>query len=567
MIHRSIRVLVVLVFAAAGAFAQKPAGIDLTTYGVRIEPDKRVMVVLAAMQMAGTKNADGSFSPSLKLALSPAGAACRDKLIADNTELPEDLRGRLTTFIANHKRLHPGSSDGEFVSPFISMAYALSQPPDLLDPIVTSDLPGSLLDVLDFAPLVREFYRRSTIAGKLDGYVAEYKQMSTPLGPSARSMMAEMLDYLHTRPQLVFSEKIRTEGQKLGSKQKIENIQIRDHDRHFYIVPEALAPKGNVNFLNVRDDYYVVVPPDTDLAGSEGRRAYLRFVIDPLVLATAKELQPIRDWAKPALDELHKKDENVSTDAFLATARSLVAAADIRESEYVKLRIANDQAKKKIAAMGGSDPKKTVSGELDDQKKVFADEATLQLYEDYQKGAVLAFYFAEQLKGVEDSGFDIASSLKDMVQSFDAAKETARVASSADAHARALAAREAHKADTQSPVSVAENPVTSRLIDIQKTITARDLAKAQTDLKELLAKYQSEPRIYYQLGRVAGLTAANLQDPEARAAKLLEARAAYTNVLSSATSSTDPTLLSLTYVAPCTDRGVLRRRRRRKTLR
>jgi hypothetical protein len=549
MSNRSIRVFTVLIFAAAGVFAQRPADADLMNYGVRIEPDKRVMVVLAAMQMAGTRDAGGNFVPSLKLPLSPAGAAFRDKLIADNPELPEDLRSRITTFISNHKRLHSGTPDGELISPFVSMAYALTQPPELLDPVVTSDLPGSLLDVLDFAPLVREFYRRSTIAAKLDGYTADYKQNSKTLGASTRSMLREILDYLHTKPQLVFTEKIRVETQKTGSKQKLANIQVREHDRHFYIVPEALTPKGTVNFVNVRDDYYLVVPPDTDLTGREGRRAYLRFVVDPLVLATAKELQPVRDWAKPVLDELHKTDSSVTVDPFIAVARSLVAAADIRENEFTKLRAANDDARKKIAAMGGSDPERKVSAELDTKRKLLADEAALELYEDYQKGAVLSFFFAEQLKGVEDSGFDIASSLKDMVQSFDPAKETARVASSADARARAAAARGSRASDPQAPVSGSENTVASRLIEIQKTIAAHDLAKAQADLKGLLTNYPADPRIYYHLGRVAGLAAANLQDPESRAAKLLEAKAAYTNAINSATASTDPTLLSLTYVA------------------
>ncbi len=35
----------------------------------------------------------------------------------------------------------------------------------------------------------------------------------------------------------------------------------------------------------------------------------------------------------------------------------------------------------------------------------------------------MAFYFADQLKGTEDSGFDIASSLREMIATLDASKE------------------------------------------------------------------------------------------------------------------------------------------------
>ncbi|MCV4677633.1 hypothetical protein OFC08_32640, partial [Escherichia coli] len=84
--------------------------------------------------------------------------------------LNPDLRQRISTFLLQHKRRNPGVSDSELVASFISMAYALSPVPELADPVVTTDLPGNLLDVLDFAPLVRDFYRRSSIAANLPEY-------------------------------------------------------------------------------------------------------------------------------------------------------------------------------------------------------------------------------------------------------------------------------------------------------------------------------------------------------------------------------------------------------------
>ena len=86
--------------------------------------------------------------------------------------------------------------------------------------------------------------------------------------------------------------------------------------------------------------------------------------------------------------------------------------------------------------------KKAVSAELDAFKKSLADETAVSLSEAYENGAVLAFYFADQLKGLEDSGFDIASSLHDMILSLDTTKETNRLAQFAEARKRGLAARE-----------------------------------------------------------------------------------------------------------------------------
>ena len=169
------------------------------------------------------------------------------------------------------------------------------------------------------------------------------------------------------------------------------------------------------------------------------------------------------------------------------------------------------------------------------------------MYEDYQRGSVLSFYFAEQLKGVEDSGFDIASSLREMVATFDPAKETTRLADTADARKRAVAAREERIKHPDNRTAGSDNPVTVRLLEIKKTIDAKDYPKANTDLKQLLTQYPSEPRIYYNIGRVAGLTAVGIEDSDAQAQKLLEAKVAYGNVIR--TGTTDKVLLSLTYVA------------------
>lgn len=548
---RKFLLITLLAAFAVGGFAQTPPqGFDLSNYGVRIEPDKRLIVVLSALEMARTANESGQTVKLINTPLSASGTKFRERLLADTAEMPNDLRLKITTFLIHYKKQRPKATDVELVSPFISMAYTLSPAPDLADPAVTADLPGSLLDVLDFAPLVREFYRRSGISAKLDDYVKTYRtDADGVLRTSARDLVSDLLDYLHTRPELLYVERVKTQTQKAGSKKTmLEKVEIREHERRFVMVPEMLSPSGSVNFLNIRDDYYVVLPPDRDLSNSEVRRAFLQFVVDPLILKNSKDILAIKDAVKGLLDERRKVDPSISPDVFLTISRSLVAAIDARQDEYFKGSFAMDQARQKIGTVKTDPERLAISAELNKFKALLADETALRLSEDYEKGAVLAFYFADQLKGTEDSGFDIASSMREMLATFDAAKETDRLAKNADARKRAIAAHAARKTNPETPL-ISENPVTARLFEIQKTIDAKNFTRANTDLKQLLADNPDDVRIYYNLGRVASLSAESITDQEAQAARLLDAQTFYGNALRKATTKTDPALLSLTYVA------------------
>ncbi len=544
-------ILIFICIFSANVFAQDvPTGFDLSNYGVRIEPDKRVMLVLATLEAARTTNAAGEDVPVINTPLTAEGVKFRELLKSDLAALNGDLRQKISSFVISHKARNPKLTDAELVVPFISMAYALTPAPELADPVVTSDLPGNLLDVLDFAPLVRDFYRRSSISGNINEYIKTYqKAADSRLRGSAREMVSELLNYLNTRPQLYFAEKIKTETRKGKSKSTtLRQIETRERERRFYIVPELLAPLGNVNFLNIKDDYHAVLPAESDLSFSEVRRGFLQFVVDPLVNGSSKDIETIRPAVKALLEERRKVDPSVSPDVYLTVSRSLVAAIDAKQNEYIRTRGRTAQARQRIDRLANDTEKRAVALELEKYKSAQADETALQMSEDYEKGAILVFYFAEQLKGFEDSGFDIASSMKEIILSFDAARETGRLAQFADARKRAVAAREERRKNPAT-VSLIENPVSTRLVEIQKLIDAKNYTQANTDLKQLLAKNPSESRIYYNIGRVASLSAEGLTDIDKQKQALLDAKVAYENVLRSATRSTDVALISLSYVA------------------
>lgn len=575
---KKVFLFVFIAIFSLSAFAQNRQSFDLSNYGVRIEPDRRLIVVLASLEAAG-----------LETPLSSQGAEFRQKLDADLEKLSPDLRARMRMFVEQYakrfaenykKRLIDKERQENFsalferyrrgalsedekkeflaqhptfipslISPFISMSYALSPVPDLSEPPRSLDLPDDLLEVLDYAPLVREFYRTSGIKEKLDIYYKNYQAEGDRMRPSAAQMVSDLLEYLHTRPQTTIIEKVKVQAQTAKKKKTaLKTTELRERERRFYIVPEMLAPRATVNFRNIGDEYFAIVPPATDLSNSETRRAFLQFVVDPLVLNNAKDISGMSEGIRSLLEERRKTNPNISPDVFLAVSRSLVAAIDAKEAEYRKTQIATAQARRAIdATTGGDEEKRKVSAELEKFKQSLRDETAWQLSQAYENGAVLAFYFARQLDGLAESGFDIAASMRDMILSLDAAKEAQRPAEFAEARARAEKSR-LEKA--KSVETILENPVTKRLLAIDEIIKTKNFAEADRRLKQLLSEVPGEAaRINYTLGRIASLSAETAKNAEERKKLLIAANDFYSEAITKATQQTDPVLLSLSYVA------------------
>jgi len=555
--------LALILVLSSSVFAQNSSQVfDLSQYGVKIEPDRRLIVVLASLEAAG-----------LETPLTEKGKEFRQKLKTDLATFSPDLQQKMKFFVEQYKKRHAQASEAELIAPFISMAYTLGPVPDLNEPTRATDLPGDLLEVLDFSPYVRQFYRSpikvtdgaaektTTVGARIEEYYKEYQATGDALRPSTVRMVRDLLDYLHTRPQLTYFEQIKTEVQKGKSKKTtLSKVESRERTRRFFIVPDLLAQNDTINFRNIGDDYYAIVPPGTDLSESEVRRAYLQFILDPIILKNAKDILTFKDGIKSLLDERRKTNPEISPDIFLAVSRSLVSAADARQIYYQKYREATFEARRK-ANSGG----KPISESVDAQGRKVAkwsdelyvidgnfvmpsaeDEMMLKLYEAYEKGAVLAFYFANSMKGLEESQFDIASSLRDIILSLDTTKETNRLTENADARKRALAVREENR---KNALVIVENPLTKKLTEVEPLIQTQKYAEAETELNALLKTNPTEPRVFYALGRVKSLSAASITDSEKRNPLLREAKDFYTKVLESATDKTDTALISLTYVA------------------
>ena len=560
--NRILLLILVLSFTF-GVFAQGGGqNVDFSQFGVTIEPDKRLIVVLASLEAAG-----------IKTPLTDSGVEFRRQLQTDLAEISPDLRLRMVNFITQYKKRYPNLTDAQIIAPFVSMAYTLTPVPDLDEPIRTADLPGDLLEVLDYSPLLRQFYRQANLGQKLDGYYKKYVAVGDELRPSTSLMVGQLLDYLNTRPQLSYTEKVKTNAQSTkGTKRKLIGTETRERERRFFIVPEILAPAGTINFVNARDDYFAIAPPGTDLSTSEVRRAYLQFVLDPVVLKNAESIFEHRAAIKSLLDERRKSNPNISPDFVLAVSRSLVAAVDARQLEYDRSRFANFQARQKIAELEREDErlkkegkfdaaqrdalKKEIVAKLNDYNRQLSDETAVYLSDAYESGAVLVFHFAEKLKSLEDSGFDLTESVGNMIAAVDATKEVDRIAQFAEARKRGIAERELRKTLAANQQVTVQNPLTIRLLEIDLQIKSNKFSEARGALEQLLTSDlvaknpQEKARVYYSLGLVESRSAESAgEDIEERNIHLVAAQEAYSNVIKFKTAETDPAFISLSYVA------------------
>ncbi|MFV0389603.1 MAG: hypothetical protein ACK5NT_12705 [Pyrinomonadaceae bacterium] len=522
----------IIVFALAG-FAQDSGALNLADYGVEVIPDKRLITVLTVLEIGGFNST-----------LSSEGNELRAKIKNDFATLDPELKSKLEVSIQQYKSRHPRISTGNNLSAFVALAYSLSDAPEFRAPERSLDMPDELLEVLDFAPIVSKFYSLPGVATKIESYYDAEKKLAEKAKPSARVMVREVLDYLHTKPELIYVV-TNVKEDKNSKKKNTKIIEKKTFERSFLIVPSYLAPKDTVLFLNIKEDYIAVVPPDIDLSESQARRGYLQFVFDPLVLSNAGKIIAKSAEIRELLDRRRETDKNISPDVILAVSRSLVAATDAKETEFNKVALATQQARNKIALLANDTEKRETVKQLDRLKQTFADETALALSQSYEGGAVLAFYFADKLSGIEDSGFDVGSSVGVWFEDMNPKAELNRLQEFAEARNRAIA--EQKQGVTTSFVT---NPLTEALKEVDKKIDNNEFANADNDLNALLAKFPAgEARISYAQGRNASRSAVGITDATEVNRRLLKARGYFQKVLTSSTLGNDNELAALAYVS------------------
>ena len=519
------------------------ASFDLAEYGVQLQPDSRLIVMMAALDAAG-------FDPT------PTGkdpSAFRQLVRKDQAGLDQDLRARLSAFYQRNKMPAPATAADQ-AARYVSLAYAMGQPPLLDAPDRSEDLPGGVLEVLDFAPLVQEFYRKSGIADRLVSYTRAYQAEGDRLRPAAGEMVRSVLSYLHTRPILISTERVRV---KSPDKKRSSAViySTREHERRFYIVPDLLAAPGAINFRVISDDYYAIVPETTDPTSSEIRRGYFQFVIDPLVLKFNKQIATQREQIKQLIDARVKAGATVSPDVFVVASRSLVAATDARYEEAARLAAVTALQRGRLQQAKDDAARASIAKEAESSRAAIADETIARLAEEYENGALLGFFYADQLRDFQSSGFDVANFFADVVTGFDVAKESKRLSDVSTARERALAARKAHprysswlidpSAEARESTDVSLNsPLIKKLSEVEKLRQIGNYEQAETELKALLLEYPGNPRLLFNLGQTAALWARDTTDDDLQTQRLNHALTNFRLAVAAASPESDKVLLS-----------------------
>ncbi|MDQ2854943.1 MAG: hypothetical protein M3R68_01340, partial [Acidobacteriota bacterium] len=520
---------------------------NLSDYGVAFQPDPRLIVVMAALDAAGFDPIPPGREPSV----------FRGRVRKDQAELDPKVRERLHGFYERNKLPAPATA-AEQAARYVSLAFVLGPPPALDAPERTEDLPAGVLEVLDFVPLLREFYRRSNIDERLVLYLRAYQAEGDRLRPPASDMVRSILSYLHTRPITVTGERVLVRAPTASKKKNNapKAYSLREHDRHFYIVPDLLAAPGTINLRVIADDYYAIVPEGTDPTSSELRRAYLQFVVDPLMLRFNKEIAARREPLRQLLKERESGSESVTPDVFIAVSRSLVGAADARYNELLKLQRLAYADRDRLATVKDAAARAAITKESQTSIAALKDDTVAQLAEEYERGAVLSFFFAEQLQGIEAAGFDIVNFFPDMIASFDPVREAKRPAEYAAARARALAARQerlARRSD-ETPVYNAVGAANSSalvkaLSDIEQILRQKDYAGAESRLRELMKEFPGEPRIFFAIAQTSSVAAADATDEDVRDRRLQGALTNYRLAVEASSSETDRALVSRAHEA------------------
>ena len=522
------------------------APFQLNEYGVEFQADPRIIVVMAALEAAGFNPVQAGRQPS----------AFRSMLQRDLAGLDLELRGRLKTFYERNLLPAP-ATPADQASRYVSLALALSPAPSLEPPERSDDLPSGLLEVLDFAPLVREFYRRSGIDEKMVGYVRAYQSEGDRLRQPTTEMVRGLLTYLHTRPITFSTERVEVKKPTTKKNGDQKTYSFRDKDRRFVILPDLLAPRGAINFRVIGDDYYAVVPEGTDPTSSELRRAYLQYVIDALVLRFNRDIANRREQMRQLINDREKAGGQVSPDIFLTVSRSLVAASDVRSDEVRRIESVTLNGRTRLAAAKDEQTRAAIGAEAQAEIKAIQEETVARLADEYEKGALLSFFFADQLKGVETAGFDIANFFPDMIASFDPAREMKRPAEYAEARKRALALREkrlaARRSEAEATPSDSGNAKATALVrelsEVEEILRLKDYVSAENRLKSLLPDYPREPRIFFALGQTSSLAAADATDELVQADRLSRALSNYRLAIEASSPETDKPILSRAHEA------------------
>lgn len=461
---------------------------------VRIEPDVRTFAVMAALNVAGFDYETGG-QP-----LSPARAELRKDL----AKLDPQVKEKLAAFYKAHRR--QGVDEPADAARYAALSLMMTPPPGFT--IYQSGdrpLPDDLQPLLDFVPLLREFYVKSGIRELIpkytsigEAYAAAYR---TPVG----SVIYQVLDYFHTKPEIVINMRplVVTTGELEARKKS--TVITRTRTRQVFVIPDPLAAidtstvrgdilnqKEDLLARKIGDDYIVIVGPSRAALADPVRQAMIRFVVDPLIERHLKAALEYKDPILALVGSVPTAAKQYTTSVYLVIRESLAQATEAR--------LRRIQAIATRANYG-------------------EDDAQFDLAQAYLRGAVLSFHFYDSLIGLEKVGIGMEDFFDQMVATTKFDREAARKREIDPLVARVSARRFKAGPNAGSEAASAKaviGAMAAKILASDDLIREKRFAEARSILDEILAVEPKNARALYGMAQVLTQTASAAElDPKA----------------------------------------------------
>jgi hypothetical protein len=498
--------------------ASRP-NLSLADVNTSIGVDKRSIVMMAALNLAGYDYEPGN------RAVSGVRQMIREDLKGLNPELIRRIR--------NHYLAHSGGKkDATSVAPYLSLALSMTEPPAFNIDVPPDRLPEDVREITDFALLLEEFYRESGFSKLLPKYIAEYTKVAQGYGPAAGLALGTVLVYLHTEPvlelpPLFIPRPTAAELKKKKDKDKgvVPPVVIPNRIRQFVIIPDLLNASGAANLRVVRDAYFLLLGPSTELNIEAIRRSFLSFVIDPLTERQIKEVAAIRGKLRNLMESRkdHLDKEYASRSAYFLLSDSLVRAIDAR-----------------MEVLG-----------LATRRQSSEDEAIYDLSLGYDRGAVLVYHFYNQIKAFEAVGVNIRDYFSSMLGNIDFDLESKRL----DEYSQRLArVKQLRTEATLAPpppatISNADEKMVGRIVEADQMIKAKKYDDAKAVLEAALRENPNNARVLFGLADVTSKKATSLTDSDRVEEALYAAIEYYKLAAKNASPDTEKWLSQRSYVA------------------
>ncbi|HEY3138845.1 MAG TPA: tetratricopeptide repeat protein [Blastocatellia bacterium] len=476
--------------------AQPRAGfITPSEANVWIAPDVRTFVVMAAVNAAGFDYETGG-QP-----LSPARAELRKDL----SKLDPAVKEKLAAFYKAHRRQNVDEAADAVRYAALSL---MMTPPPAFTVYQSSDraVPDDLQPLLDFVPLVREFYLKSGIRELVPKYMSVGDAYASAYRKAIGELIYEVLEYFHTEPQTVIHMRplVITTGEAEARIRKSTVVE-RSRTRQVFVIPDPLAAlntsivrgdllnqKEDLLSRRIGDDYIVIVGPSRTVTTESARQAMIRFVIDPLVERHLKASLEYKDQILKLVAAVPTASKQYSTSVYLIIRESLAQATEARMRRL--------QA---IATRGAYSE----------------DDAVFDLAQAYLRGAVLSFHFYESLAGLEKVGISLEDFFDQMVATAKFDREGRRAREFEPVVARVSASRAKSSNNSSSGGAAAEavmGAMAAKILASDDLIRQKRYADARPILEEVLAVEPNNARALYGMAQVLTQTASPVErDPKA----------------------------------------------------